>query len=94
MIDNMEYLIVFDTLEYAYKGGRISKSQYMISNFLNTKLIVTMKDGEMVVKDKVRGRKKVLKWLTDYIKSNNIDITGKVIGLNHANDLEYLEKLT
>ncbi|MEJ8554100.1 DegV family protein [Tepidibacter sp. Z1-5] len=93
MIDNMEYLIVFDTLEYAYKGGRISKSQYMISNFLNIKPIVTMKDGEIVVKDKVRGRKKVIKWLTDYIKNNNIDITDKVIGINHVNDLDYLEKL-
>ncbi|WFD09548.1 DegV family protein [Tepidibacter hydrothermalis] len=93
MIENIEYLIVFDTLEYAYKGGRISKSQYLISNFLNIKPIVTMKNGEMVVKDKVRGRKKVIKWLTDYIKSNNIDIKDKVIGLNHVNDKEYLEKL-
>ncbi|WP_099188739.1 DegV family protein [Tepidibacter mesophilus] len=93
MIDNMEYLIVFDTLEYAYKGGRISKSQYVISNFLNIKSIVTMQNGELIVKDKVRGRKKVIKWLTDYIKSNNIDINDKVIGLNHVNDYEYLEKL-
>lgn len=93
MISNMEYLIVFDTLEYAYRGGRINKSQYIISNFLNIKPIVTMKDGEMVVKDKVRGRKKVIKWLTDYIKSNNININDKVIGLNHVNDVDYVEQL-
>ena len=93
MILNMEYLIVFDTLEYAYKGGRISKSQYVISNFLNIKPIVTMKDGQMVVKDKVRGRKKVINWLMNYIKSNNININDKVIGLNHVNDAYYLEQL-
>lgn len=93
MILNMEYLIVFDTLEYAYKGGRISKSQYVISNFLNIKPIVTMKDGQMVVKDKVRGRKKVINWLMNYIKSNNININDKVIGLNHVNDAHYLEQL-
>lgn len=93
MISNMEYLIVFDTLEYVYRGGRINKSQYIISNFLNIKPIVTMKDGEMVVKDKVRGRKKVIKWLTDYIKSNNININDKVIGLNHVNDVDYVEQL-
>ncbi|MCT4508769.1 MAG: DegV family protein [Tepidibacter sp.] len=93
MIANMEYLIVFDTLEYAYKGGRISKSQYILANFLNIKPITTMKDGELVVKGKVRGRKKAIKWLTDYIKSNNIDISDKVIGINHANDVDYMEKL-
>lgn len=93
MIEKMEYLIVFDTLEYAYKGGRISKAQYLLANFFNIKPIVTMLDGEMVVKDKVRGRKKVLKWMIDYLEKNNIDLNNKIIGLNHVNDMEYLQEL-
>lgn len=93
MIEKMEYLIVFDTLEYVYKGGRISKAQYLLANFFNIKPIVTMLDGEMVVKDKVRGRKKVLKWMIDYLEKNNIDLNNKIIGLNHVNDMEYLQEL-
>ncbi len=93
MVQKMEYLIVFDTLEYVYKGGRISKTQYMLSNFLNIKAIVTMKDGELVIKDKVRGRKKVLKWMMDYLEKNNIHLDHKVIGLNHVKDIKYLEEL-
>ncbi|SHH28707.1 DegV family protein [Tepidibacter thalassicus] len=93
MVDKMEYLMVVDSLEYAYKGGRISKTQYVLSNFLNIKPIVTLKDGEMVVKNKVRGRKKVLRWIIEYLESNNINLDDKVIGINHVNDIEYLEKL-
>ncbi|KXZ39299.1 EDD domain protein, DegV family [Alkalithermobacter thermoalcaliphilus JW-YL-7 = DSM 7308] len=92
-IDKMEQFIIFDTLEYAYKGGRISKIQYMLSNVLNLKIIITLKDGEMVVKDKVRGRKKAIKWIINYMKDKNIKLDGKVIGINHANDSDYLEEL-
>ena len=93
LVKNMEYLIVFDTLEYIYKGGRISKSQYIMSNLLNIKVIMTMKDGQVVSKEKVRGRKKAIKYLVDYIEKNNIDISKKVIGMNHANDEAYLNEL-
>lgn len=93
LVKNMEYLIVFDTLEYIYKGGRISKSQYMMSNLLNIKVIMTMQDGQVVAKEKVRGRKKAIKYIVDYIEKNNIDLSKKVIGMNHANDELYLEEL-
>ncbi|OPJ55784.1 DegV family protein [Alkalithermobacter paradoxus] len=91
--EKIEHLIIFDTLEYVYKGGRISKVQYMLSNVLNLKIIMTLKNGELIVKDKVRGRKKAIKWIIDYINSNNLDLNNKLVGINHANDEEYLKEL-
>lgn len=93
LISNMEYLLVFDTLEYAYRGGRVNKAQYLISNVLNIKPVLTMKDGMLSIKDKVRGRKKVLKWIIDHLEKNNYDLNGKVIGLNHTKNIEYLNEL-
>lgn len=93
LVNNMEYLIIFDTLEYIYKGGRISKSQYMMSNLLNIKVIMTMKDGQVVAREKVRGRKKAIKYIIDYIEKNESTLDGRVIGMNHANDESYLEEL-
>ncbi len=93
LVNNMEYLIIFDTLEYIYKGGRISKSQYMMSNLLNIKVIMTMKNGQVVAKEKVRGRKKAIKYILDYIENNEGSLDGKTIGMNHANDKSYLEEL-
>ncbi|MCT4586171.1 MAG: DegV family protein [Peptostreptococcaceae bacterium] len=93
MRDNLNYNIVFDTLEYAYRGGRIKKSEYLLGNLFNIKPIITMKDGQMVVKEKVRGRKKAIKTIMNNIKKANISLDGKEIGINHANDVEYLNDL-
>lgn len=93
MIENMEYLLILDSLEYLYKGGRISKTQYLISNLLNIKVILTVKNGELIAKDKVRGRKKAVKYISDYIAEKNYDLNGKIIGINHANDPQYMAEL-
>ena len=93
MIGNMEYLLILDSLEYLYKGGRISKTQYLISNLLNIKVILTVKNGELIAKDKVRGRKKAVKYISDYIAEKNYDLNGKIIGINHANDPQYMAEL-
>lgn len=93
MRDNLKYNIVFDTLEYAYRGGRIKKSEYLLGNLFNIKPIITMKDGQMVVKEKVRGRKKAIKTIINNIKKSNISLDGKEIGINHANDIDYFNDL-
>lgn len=93
MKHKMDSTIVFDTLEYAYKGGRISKAQYMLANFFNLKILITMENGEMVVRNKVRGRKKAIKAIIENLESTNQNLDGKTIGINHANDEKYLEEL-
>lgn len=93
MKENIEYLLILDTLEYLYKGGRISKTQYLISNLLNIKVILTVKNGELIAKDKVRGRKKAVKYISDYLAKNDYDLNDKTIGINHANDPEYMAEL-
>lgn len=93
MRDSMEYIIMVDDIEYLYKGGRISKTQYMLANFFNIKPIVTMKDGEIVVKEKFRGSRKAIKWMMEYAKNIGQDLNGKCIGINHANNKEYQKQL-
>ena len=93
LTESMEYILVFDTLEYAYRGGRVNKTQYMIANVLNIKPIMTMKDGILHVRDKVRGRKKVVKWIMEYLEKNQYNLDDKVIGLNHTQDIEFLNEL-
>ena len=54
---------------------------------------MTMKDGQVVAREKVRGRKKAIKYIIDYIEKNESTLDGRVIGMNHANDESYLEEL-
>ena len=93
MKDHMQYKFVLDTLEYLHKGGRLSATSAFVGNLLNIKPILTVKDGKLVLEDKVRGRKKALKWLTDWIESNNIDLSNQTIGINHSNDEAFAHEL-
>ncbi|MFZ5969809.1 MAG: DegV family protein [Bacillota bacterium] len=92
MRDNMEYKFVVDTLEHLYKGGRLSASSAFMGKLLNIKPILKLKDGKLVLEDKVRGRKKAIKWVIDWIKEQKIDLSNQTIGINHSNDEEYVHE--
>jgi DegV family protein with EDD domain len=58
MIVNTRLLILFDTLEYLAKGGRIGKAKSLLGSILNVKPIIALKDGELVPSGQVRNRAK------------------------------------
>lgn len=53
------YFLV-DTLEYLQKGGRIGKAQAIFGSLMGIKPILTLRDGEIVPKEKVRSKKKAI----------------------------------
>lgn len=53
--------LFFLSLDNLVKGGRLSKSKALIVGALGIKLILSIRDGEMDVKNKVRGSKKAIK---------------------------------
>ena len=56
--DRIVLLAMVDTLEYLYKGGRLSKSSAILGSLLNFKPIITLKDGAIGVVGKERGSNK------------------------------------
>ncbi|KOR25608.1 DegV family protein [Clostridium sp. L74] len=66
-IPHVKSVLAFETLDYLVKGGRLSKTAGFIGNVLGIKPILTVKNGEMVVKDKVRGSKKAIRAIFEYI---------------------------
>ena len=57
-----------DTLEYLYKGGRLSKTSAIVGGMLSIKPVLTVKDGEIVVLGKARGSKQGNNLLVTEIK--------------------------
>ena len=53
-------VLTLDSLEFAYRSGRVGKLQAALTSFLKIKPIVTLKDGMLNVSDMVRTRKKSL----------------------------------
>lgn len=56
--DRIVLLAMVDTLEYLYKGGRLSKSSAILGSLLRFKPIITVKDGVIGVVAKERGTNK------------------------------------
>ena len=85
---NMFIYLTTETLEYLSRGGRISSIQSKIGNLLSIKPILELRDGELVLLDKVRGKNKALTAMIDKIPE---DV--KQIGICHILNLEGAEKL-
>lgn len=68
-----------DTLKYLEKGGRLTKKQAVIGSMLKIKPIIELRDGQVLAVDKVRGKKRVIKWIENWIDKNNYDLNNKKI---------------
>ena len=60
LIPKVKSSLSFESLENLVRGGRLSKTAGTIGSVLGLRLILEVKDGQMAVKDKVRGSKKAL----------------------------------
>lgn len=71
--DKIKIYYLLDTLEYIYKGGRISKFSAIAGALLSVKPIITLVNGEVELVGKARGFKKASSILTDTISKLKID---------------------
>lgn len=64
---SMYVYLTTDTLEYLSRGGRLSSLQSTLGNLLNVKPIIELKDGELQLLEKVRGKNKAISGIIDKI---------------------------
>jgi DegV family protein with EDD domain len=69
IIPNVHLLILFDTLKYLAKGGRIGKAKALLGSVLSVKPMLAVKDGELVPAGQVRTRSKGTDRLLDFVKN-------------------------
>jgi DegV family protein with EDD domain len=92
-IDNMKTLFVLDRLDNLVKNGRISNTKAFVGSLLQITPIMAANDGEIVLKEQVRGKKKAFNRLIEIIGEESIDFKNKVLGIGHINAKEKAEKL-
>ncbi|AME08908.1 MULTISPECIES: DegV family protein [Gemella] len=81
-------LVTVETMDFLYAGGRLGKTQFILSNMLNILPIITVKDGALLVSGKQRGIKKVIKKMCEEIKKKN----PQSLIIFHTNNNNLLEK--
>jgi len=89
---HVKSVLVFETLENLVRGGRLSKTAGVVGNILGIKLIMAIEDGEVKLKDKVRGSKKAVKYVIDYIDDLGIR-EGETSVLLHVQNKDILSIL-
>ena len=60
-------IMLFDTLKYLAKGGRIGKAQGLLGSLLSVKPILTMRDGEVSPLTRVRSRVAGMDYLYNFV---------------------------
>lgn len=89
----MKILILLNTLENIVKGGRLSKFQGNLAKILNIKLLLHNVDGEVVLLEKVRGKKRFLGRVLETMQGFCPDLTGRDVGITHFRNPEDTETI-
>ena len=88
-IDQMKTFLVPVRLDNLAKNGRISSKKAFVGSLLQVTPIMCDKgDGELILKEQVRGRKKAFARLLDIIGEEKADFSDRVLAISHVNSEE------
>ena len=88
---HMEHIVTVETLDYLYKGGRLSKTSAVLGGVLDLKPIIEInKEGALVATEKIRGRQKSLKRCVELVGE---ELDKQIISVVHGNDPATCEKV-
>lgn len=94
---NVNHWFTIDSLEHLKRGGRITSANAAIGSLLSVKPVLNMlNDGSLNVEDKVRGRKKSLRFIYEEYKTRVVNPEKQTIFIAHGDcreDAEYLKTL-
>jgi DegV family protein with EDD domain len=68
-IPRVDFLAVFDTLEYLRRGGRIGRAQAFLGSLLRINPLITLKDGLVEPAGRTRSRDKAIDRLYEFAAS-------------------------
>lgn len=71
--DKIKIYAGVDTLEYLYKGGRLSRASAAVGELTGIKPIISINDGKVEVVGKALGKIRAMNTVLDKIKSHNIN---------------------
>jgi len=92
MRDKVMVVLTIDSLDFAYRSGRVGKLQAALTSFLKIKPIITLKEGFLGVSDMVRTRGKSLERIVAKVQDQFGDEAIKV-AVVHSQDQKTAELL-
>jgi DegV family protein with EDD domain len=88
------HCILIDDLKHLKRGGRISGATAAVGSLLNIKPILSIDDsGKLVPTEKVKGKKRALKYLMNEVKEKAINPENENLFICHGDCLDDAETL-
>ncbi|MDQ1145344.1 DegV family protein with EDD domain [Bacillus sp. SORGH_AS 510] len=69
--DTNETYVLVGSLEQLHRGGRMNGVQFFLGSLLNVKPIISIEDGVLHAKEKVRSEKKAKEKILDYLRASH-----------------------
>lgn len=92
--ENMNILVLLNTLENIVKGGRLSKFQGSLAKILNIKVILDrVEGGKVEILEKIRGKKRFQKRVLEVIQERKTDFSSITFGITHTGNEEDVEAM-
>lgn len=88
LVGKIRHLFTVESLEYLMRGGRVSKASAFIGDLLTILPLLTVEDGKLVPIEKIRGHKKVLRRITEWMTESKPIIEGGDVFIGHGDDPE------
>lgn len=90
-VEHIHHVFTVSTLKYLIKGGRLSKVKGTAGELLDMKpVLIVDKNGSLQVLKTVRGHKKSIKALLDYMTEHITEPSRQIVGICHGEDPEAL----
>jgi DegV family protein with EDD domain len=86
--DGLNTLVLLNTLENIVRGGRLSRFQGSVGKILDIRVLLHNEDGEVVVLEKVHGRRRLIERAVRRVRELRPDLSGRDVGITHFNNLE------
>ena len=91
LLAHSKLYIGLSTLDNLVKGGRISRAKGVVSSFLNMRVIMELKNAELIPVIKGRGNKTFLKWFEGFKEELKQTPNLKRIGISYAGETAQLK---
>lgn len=91
--DEMNTLVLLNTLENIVKGGRLSRFQGSVGKVLDIRVLLNADEGEVVLLEKVHGHRRLLERALVRLQELHPDLSDRDVGITHFNNLADAESL-
>lgn len=92
--EHIKHVFTVETLEYLFKGGRLSRASMVVGGVLDIKPIIHMdENGSLKAIEKVRGRNKSLKRIVELIGEWCQNSGDQLFGICHGDDYETMKRV-